>query len=89
MRDFNCANPDDMKIKLLADRARYFKQNDKGVRQMCKAMEELYMEGRAEGKVEMVIEMIKNGLAIDMIAKISKLTVENIKEIASGMSATA
>lgn len=89
MHDFNCANPDDMKIKLLADRARYFKQNDKGVRQMCKAMEELYMEGRAEGKVEMVIEMLKNGLAIDMIAKISKLTVENIKEIASGMSATA
>lgn len=60
---------------------------------MCKAMEELYMEGRSEGKsegkVEMVIEMLKNGLAIDMIAKISKLTVENIKEIAGGMSATA
>lgn len=105
MHDFNCSNPDDMKIKVLAERARYFKQDDKGVRHMCKAMEKLMQEakaegiaegkakgiaegkakgiakGIAEGKEEIIIEMVKNGLALDMIAKISKLPVKKIKEI--------
>lgn len=57
MHDFNCANPDEMKIKVLADRARYFKQDDKGVRKMCRAMEDLMLEERAEGKEEVVIEI--------------------------------
>ena len=38
-------------------------------------------EGRAEGKVETVIGMLKEKLSIEMIARITKLTVEQITEI--------
>ena len=35
----SCTNPDDMNYEALAKRARYFKQDEKGVAAMCKIME--------------------------------------------------
>ena len=37
--------------------------------------------GKAEGKVEVVIDMLKEKMSIDMIACFTKLTVDQIKEI--------
>ena len=37
--------------------------------------------GREEGKVETVIGMLKEKLSIEMISRITKLTVEQITEI--------
>ncbi len=39
MHDFSCTNPDDMNYEALAKKARYFKQDEKGVAAMCKIME--------------------------------------------------
>ena len=36
MHDFSCTNPDDMNYEALAKKARYFKQDEKGVATMCK-----------------------------------------------------
>lgn len=33
--DFSCTNPDDMNYETLAKKARYFKQDEKGVTAMC------------------------------------------------------
>ena len=64
MHDFLCSNPDDMHYDIMAERARYFKENPKGVNEMCKAMEDMrnealelgraigHAEGRAEGRAE-------------------------------------
>ena len=64
MHDFLCSNPDDMHYNIMAERARYFKENPKGVSEMCKAMEDMrneameigraigHAEGRAEGRAE-------------------------------------
>ena len=52
MHDFFCTNPDDMYSAVLADRARFFKEDERGVATMCKVMEELYNEGVAEGHKE-------------------------------------
>ena len=41
MHDFSCINAKDMHYKILADRVRYFKEDEKGVETMCKAMEEM------------------------------------------------
>ena len=64
MHDFLCSNPDDMKTKLLADKARYLKSNPEGVKLMCKTMEDLREEsiqrGRLEGIDQNRIESIKN-----------------------------
>ena len=54
MHDFLCSDPDDMHFDILAERSRYFKENPKGVSEMCKAMEEicvmkLWREGALRG----------------------------------------
>ena len=41
-------HPDDMKSRILAERARYLKESDKGVRHMCRIMEEFAKEERKE-----------------------------------------
>ena len=38
-------------------------------------------EGRTEGKVEAVIGMLKEKLSVEIISRITKLTVEQITEI--------
>ena len=44
MHDFSCTNPDDMNYEALARKARYFKQDEKGVATMCKIMEDMRNE---------------------------------------------
>ena len=85
MHDFHCTKPADMHYKELADRVRYFKENEKGVAAMCKAMEDMRNEakvkGKAEGKVEDAIEMLKEKFSIEQIARITKLSAEKITEV--------
>lgn len=56
MHDFCCADAGDMHFEQMASRARYLKENPKGVGMMCKAMEDMrnqaWEDGRAEGKKE-------------------------------------
>lgn len=74
MHDFSCTNAEDMNYPLMADRTHYLKVNPKGVAEMCKQMEEL----RDETKKEMAIEMHAEGLSVDMIARIAKVSVEQV-----------
>ena len=48
MHDFSCTNPDDMNYEALAKKARYFKQDEKGVATMCKIMEDMRNEAARE-----------------------------------------
>ena len=88
MHDFHCTDPDEMHYKTLADRVRYLKEDQEGVTAMCKAMEEMRKEAaakaaakaRIESKIEDAIEMMKDHFSIDRIAKITKLSVEQITE---------
>ena len=41
MHDFFCENPDDMHYSVLANRARFFKENERGASTMCKLIEDL------------------------------------------------
>ena len=50
MHDFACTEAKDMYYHVLADRVRYFKEDEKGVTVMCKAMEDMRNEARAEGR---------------------------------------
>ena len=83
MHDFNCSNPADMKIKLFADRARYFKEDEKGVNKMCRAVEELIQEENEEK----IIELLKLGkITVEEIAAIYKLPVEVVEKIAESLT---
>lgn len=72
MHDFACTNPVDMHYKILADKTRYFKENEKGVAAMCKIVEDLCNDAKAEEKKESAIRLLRQG-------KLSKL------EIAEGL----
>ena len=39
-------------------------------------------EGRREGKLEFALELLKDGMALDKVAKYSKLSLSIIKELA-------
>ena len=83
MRDFVCKNPEDMHYKVLADRVRYFKEDEKGVRAMCKAVEELCKEEKQETMMDTAKRMLADGiLTIEKIAEYSGLTVEEVTELA-------
>ena len=68
MHDFLCNDPDEMNFDLLAERSRYFKENPKGVSEMCKAMEDMrnealergLAEGFAKGRFNNMIESVRN-----------------------------
>ena len=60
MHDFFCTNADDMNYPELAERVRYFKENEEGVRSMCKVLEEMRNDVREETTKETTVEHIKN-----------------------------
>ena len=60
VHDFFCANPADMKHRQLARRVSFLKENKGGVRKMCKLMEELQEEARAEAEKNTLLDSIRN-----------------------------
>ena len=84
--DFACVNPADMHYKILADRARYFKEDEKGVAAMCKAMEDLCNDAKTEQKEEIAERLLKQGaLSVEQIAECVGLDVEEVIEVSKDM----
>lgn len=82
MHDFSCTDAKDMNYKILADRVRYFKEDEKGVATMCKAMEEMRNETAHEKAVQIAKRMLKSGkLSYEEIAEFAELTVEEVKAL--------
>ena len=76
---------DDTRFPATSSRKRRFKTTEEGVSEMCEVIErnrtEALAEGMAKGKAEVAIELLKEKLSVDMIARATKLTVEQVKEI--------
>ncbi len=88
MHDFSCTNPDDMNYEALAKKARYFKQDEKGVAAMCKIMEDMRNEKEKEVRIDNALRMIKDGeLPLEKIALYSGLSVDEVKELATPVMA--
>ena len=86
MHDFHCKKAGDMKSKILAERVRYLKESDKGVKHMCRIMEEFAKEERKEAKIEERIEMaaklLESGdMTEERIKELFKLTEDQMKAI--------
>ena len=94
MHDFHCKKPADMKNKILADRARYLKENDKGVKHMCRIMEDFAKEERDEAKIEerieMAVKLLESGdMTEERIKELFKLTDEQMQTIKEKVSVLA
>ena len=66
MHDFSCTNAKDMHNKVLADRVRYFKEDERGVAIMCREMEIMRNQAHEEG-----VEIgIKKGRMLQLIKQV-------------------
>ena len=82
MHDFSCTDAKDMKYEILADRVRYFKEDERGVATMCRAMEEMRNETVRERNIEIAKTMLDSKkLSYEDIALFSGLTVDEVKSL--------
>ena len=79
MYDFSCTVPKDMYYKMLADRVRYFKEDEEGVLTMCREMENMRKAERIEIAKRMLVSV---KLTYEDIAAFTDLTLEEIKALA-------
>ena len=84
MHDFACTNAKDMYYEVLADRVHYFKEDEKRVAVMCKAMEDMRNEAAKMKAVHIARLMLDGGkLSYEDIAAYTELTIEEVEKIAS------
>ena len=86
MYDFSCTDPDDMNYEVLAQRARYFKQDEKGVRTMSKILEDMRMEAAREAAQDqakkIALCMIRTGkMPLEDIVGYTGLSFSVVKEL--------
>lgn len=87
--DFTCTSAKDMYYEVLADRVHYFKEDEKGVEIMCKAMEDMRNEAAREAEkmkaIRMTRLMIEDGkLSYEDIAMYIELTLEEVEKNSFG-----
>ncbi len=86
VHDFRCKRAEDMKIKELADKTRYFKETPEGVSIMCKAIEDMRNEAAKEAEklrsYQIALNLIAMGTLTDeAVAKATDLTLKEIAEL--------
>lgn len=95
MQDFNCANPDKMHYKELADRVSFFKKTKEGEKTMTDIIE-LYAAKRAKEAVqktaqarniELAKDLLSEGETIERTVRLSKLSEAEVRELASKLTA--
>ncbi len=86
MHDFFCTDPDDMHYEALAEKVRYFKEDEKGIAAMCKVMEKMRSEAANEAsektKIQLAINLIQLGkLSLEEIANAVELSIDKVREL--------
>ena len=92
MHDFSCTDPNQMNYSVLAQRVRYFKEDTKGVTNMCRAIEEMREETAREAThakaVAVAQKMLNTGkMSYEEISDFVDLPVEEIKALDTQKSA--
>ena len=78
MHDFSCKKADDMKSKVLAEKVRYLKEDQKGVQNMCKIMEEF----ATEEKIEQLVQLLEEGIITEEgLSHYSGITPEQVQKV--------
>ncbi|MCM1278774.1 MAG: Rpn family recombination-promoting nuclease/putative transposase [Robinsoniella sp.] len=80
---------DDVLFPVTSKRKRYFKEDKKGVTEMCAIMDEIREEGRLEGKeegrwenkLEVAENLLEMGLSIAKVIQATKLPLKTVQEL--------
>lgn len=87
IHDFRCRKADDMLLKPLADKTRFFKETPEGVEYMCKAMEDRINEEKMQEKIMIAANLLGLGmLTNEAIAEATKLPLKKVEEIAAELN---
>jgi len=90
VHDFLCKNPRDMYIKMLADKAKYYKEIPEGVSYMCKTNEDMRKKAEEFKAIEIALNLLSLGvLSFEDIAKTTGLSLEDVKELADSVNKPA
>ncbi len=60
MEDFRCTEAKNMNYKVLADRVKYFKEDEEGVTTMCRVLEEMREQVAEEQNIVTLLNSVKN-----------------------------
>lgn len=83
MHDFKCSDPNMMKIDLLKERSKYYKESKEGVAEMCKVMEDMRNETKENEKIAIATKLIKRGRStLEEISEDTGLALTVVNEIA-------
>ena len=86
IHDFRCNNADDMYLDKMANKTRYYKENDKGVSYMCKLVEDMLSENEYQKSIDFAMKLLQRGKeTLEEIAEDSDLPLETVKELAEQM----
>lgn len=93
MQDFAESDPDKMYYDVLAETARYFKESERGVEQMCRVLDMKFEQGYEKGAANMLSTIMQNmNLTEEQVIKALNITPEeyaNYKKLASEMRSDA
>ncbi|MCC8042652.1 MAG: PD-(D/E)XK nuclease family transposase [Oscillospiraceae bacterium] len=94
IHDFRCNNADDMLLNDLAERTRYFKENEEGVSTMCKAIEDMKKEVAyrtdLKARINFAISLINDGLyPLSKIASLTQLSEADVQELAHSLNSNS
>ena len=87
MQDFSCTDPEKIHYKQLAERIRYFKEDEKGVAVMCKMMEDMRKEAASVAELAVKKKMARKLLvegkrSLEAIAEFTELSLDEVEELA-------
>lgn len=90
MHDFFCMDPNDMVNEVLAEKARYYKEDEEGVKTMCKVLEDMRNEvrekamakGREEGREEgLILAYLQNEISQSAVMRILDITNDEFDDL--------
>lgn len=82
MHDFSCTSAAEMHYPILADRVRYFKEEQKGVATMSRVFEEIAREAEQEKAIKVARRMLTMGkYSYEEISALLDLSVEEVKAL--------
>ena len=91
MHDLHCKDASEMYSDILSARVRELKESEKGVKEMCKELEEIYNEGEQSGVQkgiqkgelkkarETVFALLEMGMPVEQIAKAVKIPLTTVQ----------
>ena len=89
MADFCESDPDAIRDDMVRKRGQYLKRDPEGVREMCRISEEIYNEGKLDGKLEGIEQGARDNLLenvrslMESVGWTAQETLEKLKVPAS------